>query len=301
LFIMGRTRAGGKAAIVLALAALTSSTKGQGLIAPSAGPINSSMAGASVAAPVDFGASYWNPAAISGLEQQEFLLGSALKFPSTHLQSRLPAGSVLGQFPPNNRFGTSRSDSGVGTGLATGVAFRMRDDSPVTLGLGLFGLSGGNVNFAGNTGTPILSPRHPNAFFGVGPIYANTALLAITPMASVRLWDGLSVGGGPVITSGTAQFAPAFFAPGPKDGTGLPTFPSATNSRPFWGGGFQLGLLYEVNPRWNVGFSYKSPVWQERWNYNASTPDLAARRIGIQAGLPAIYSWALPIRGYRRH
>jgi long-chain fatty acid transport protein len=50
----------------------------QGVVSPSAGPINSSMAGASLAAPVDFGASYWNPAIISALDDQEFLLGSAL-------------------------------------------------------------------------------------------------------------------------------------------------------------------------------------------------------------------------------
>ena len=50
---------------------------GQGIISPSAGPINSSMAGESVAAPVYFGGSDWNPAIISGLSSQEYLLGSA--------------------------------------------------------------------------------------------------------------------------------------------------------------------------------------------------------------------------------
>ena len=45
----------------------------QGIIVPSAGPINSAMAGASTAAPVDFGGSYWNPAILSGLDSQEVL------------------------------------------------------------------------------------------------------------------------------------------------------------------------------------------------------------------------------------
>jgi long-chain fatty acid transport protein len=49
---------------------LMPSTYGQGIIVPSAGPINSSMAGASTAAPVDFGGSYWNPAILSGLDSQ---------------------------------------------------------------------------------------------------------------------------------------------------------------------------------------------------------------------------------------
>jgi long-chain fatty acid transport protein len=90
---------GGVAAIwigVLGLLGFVRSTTGQGIVVPSAGPINSAMAGASTAAPVEFGASYWNPANLSGLENQEFLLGSALGLPSIHLQGSLPAGAVGG-------------------------------------------------------------------------------------------------------------------------------------------------------------------------------------------------------------
>jgi long-chain fatty acid transport protein len=279
---------------------LASSAKGQGLIAPSAGPINSAMAGASTAAPVDFGSTYWNPANLSGLERPEFLLGSALLIPSTHLTTTLPAGAINGVFPPRNRYGVSRSDSGVIPNLATGAAFKLDDASPWTFGLGVFGFVGGNVNFAGSFTTPLISPRRPPNSFGFGPIWANASLLAINPSASVRLTDRLSVGGGPVISSMSLGMVPAFFAPGPRDVFGLPTFPDATNSRTFWGGGFQLGLLYELNEDWNIGFSYKSPIWQERWGYNASNPDLAPRRIGIQANVPAIYSWGVAYKGFER-
>jgi long-chain fatty acid transport protein len=103
-----------------------------------------------------------------------------------------------------------------------------------------------------------------------------------------------------VITSGTVSLSPAFFAPGPRDEFGLRTFPAATNSRPFWGGGFQIGLLYVISDDWNIGFSYKSPVWQERWSYNAATPDLSPRRIGVQAQFPAIYSWGIAYKGFER-
>ena len=75
------------------------SASGQGIIVPSAGPINSAMAGASTAAPVDFGGSYWNPAILSGLDEPEVLIGSALAFPSIHLESWTAAGSVGGVFP----------------------------------------------------------------------------------------------------------------------------------------------------------------------------------------------------------
>ncbi|MGZ3303909.1 MAG: hypothetical protein ACXVBG_23795, partial [Isosphaeraceae bacterium] len=97
--------------LIAALAVLTAATTSfaQGIIAPTAGPINSSMAGASVAAPVDFGGSYWNPAILSGLPRNEFLLGSQLLIPSMHMTSSLPAGAIDGVFPPTNRYGVARS------------------------------------------------------------------------------------------------------------------------------------------------------------------------------------------------
>jgi long-chain fatty acid transport protein len=283
------------------MAIWSSSTMAQGIVASGAGPINRAMAGASTAAPVDFGSSYWNPANLSGLERNEFLLGSELIILSTHLTTNLPAGAINGILPLQGRFGTARSDSGVLPNLATGVSFRLADDSPWTFGLGVFGFVGGNVNYAGNPSLPLLSPNQPPRTLGFGPIFANASFLALNPMASVRLSDRLSIGGGPVITSGSMSLSPAFFAPGPKNAGGITsTFPAATNSRPFWGGGFQLGVLFEVNEDWNLGFSYKSPVWQERWGFNAAYPDLAPRRIGVQAQIPAIYSWGVAYKGIER-
>lgn len=276
------------------------SAQGQGVIAPGAGPINRSMAGASTAAAFDFGSSYWNPATISFLERDEALIGTELIIPSMHYSSSLKAGSFGGLFPPQNRYGTSRSDSGVPTNIATGASFKFSPDSPLTMGILISGLVGGNVNFAGSQTTPTLGPRQPPNFFGVGPVYANLGLLSIKPMASYLLTEKLSVAFAPVITTGTAQFNPAFFAPGPKDQFGIPTFPVATNSRSFWGGGFELGTMYEVNQDWNLGFSYKSPVWQEKWMFNSYNPDYSARRIGVQADMPAIYSLGAAYKGIDR-
>ena len=194
----------------------------------------------------------------------------------------------------------ARSDSGVASNLATGVSFRLSDDSPTTFGIGVFGLVGAGVNYAGSQTTPILTPRQPPNYFGVGPIAASTSFLAIMPSASRQFTDRLAIGGGPMIVTGPASFNPAFFAPGPRDALGLPTFPSATNSRPFWGAGFQLGMLYNLSDSWNLGFSYKSPIWQERYGFNSSYPDLAARRIGIQAQVPEIFSWGIAYKGFER-
>ncbi|WP_165229700.1 OmpP1/FadL family transporter [Aquisphaera insulae] len=279
---------------------LPATTRAQGIVAPGAGPINRSMAGASTAAAVDLGSSYWNPATLSFLERDEFLIGSELIIPSIHYSAALLAGSINGSLPPENRYGTSRSDSGVPTNLAVGASWKFRPDSPLTMGLLISGVVGGGVNFAGNYNTPTLAGRVPPNYFGLGPVYANTTLLSIKPMASYAVSDRLSFAVAPVVTTGTVQFNPAFFAPGPADQYGIATFPTATNSRPFWGGGFELGLLYDVNDDWNVGFSYKSPIWQERWSFNSYNPDLTPRRVGTQADIPAIYSWGVAYKGIER-
>lgn len=282
------------------IAAMGMKAQAQGIVAPGAGPINRSMAGASTAAPVDFGASYWNPATLSFLERDEVLLSSELIFPSMHYTGLMPANSILGKFPATTRYGTSRSDSGVPTNIAVGASFKLNPDSPLTMGIGIFGIVGGNVNFPGSNAVPPLGARQPPGNFGLGPIYANMALLSIKPMASYKVSDRLALAFAPVISTGTVQFSPAFFAPGPGDQYGIPTFPSATNSRPFWGGGFELGLLYELSESWNLGFSYKSPVWQERWSYNSYTPDLSPRQISTKSEVPSIYSWGVAYKGIDR-
>ncbi len=290
----------GLGVITTILAAFSTTAMAQGVISPGAGPINRSMAGASTAAAFDFGSSYWNPATISFLERDEMLIGTDLFFPSMHYSASLKAGSIGGVFPPNDRYGTSRSDSGVPTNLAVGASFKLDPDSPMTMGILITGLVGGNVNFAGSYTTPTLAPRQPPNYFGVGPVYANTALLSIKPMSSYLVNEKLSVAFAPVITTGTAQFNPAFFAPGPPDQFGIPTFPTATNSRPFWGAGFEVGAMYEVNDDWNLGFSYKSPVWQEKWEYNSYNPDYSPRNFSLQADLPPIYSLGAAYKGIDR-
>jgi hypothetical protein len=72
----------------------------QGIMAPGAGPIDRAMARASTAAPVDLDSSFWNPANLSGLEQQGFLLSTKLLIPSTQLERAVPAGAIKFGFGP---------------------------------------------------------------------------------------------------------------------------------------------------------------------------------------------------------
>ena len=280
----------------------TGVASGQGLILPGAGPINLSMGGASTAAAVDVGGSYWNPAVISGLPRSEMLLSSQFLFPSIHLQTSFPAGSILPGLPRLSQSGTSRSDSGVAAVPTAIIAFRLADDSPWTFSMGSQFLVGGGVNFPGSAGTPVLAPHNPPQSFGFGPVYANMAVGISTLTASRQVTDRLAVAAGPVIAVESVTTDPAVFA-APVNGFlngGYPTFPSAFRQRPFWGAGFQVGLLYELSDDWNLGFSYKSPVWQERWGYNGATATGAPNRIGVQAGLPEVFSWGVAYKGFER-
>src|SRR4051794_37195272 len=70
---------------------------GQGILMPSVGPVNQSMGGATVAAPIDsIGSIAWNPAAISGLPTSEVAVGLGLVLPKSSLSSAIPAFGVAG-------------------------------------------------------------------------------------------------------------------------------------------------------------------------------------------------------------
>jgi long-chain fatty acid transport protein len=296
-----------RATLFLSLAAailsvVAPSASAQGLILPGAGPINLSMAGASTAAAVDVGGSYWNPAIISGLDRSEVLISSQFVLPSIHLESALAAGAINGLYPLFSRQGTSRSDSGVGAVPTAIAAFRLSDDSPWTLAIGSQYLAGGGVNFPASSGTPVLSPHTPPKYFGLGPIYSSAAIGLSSLIASRQVTDRLAIAGGPLVAVETISLNPAAFgAPVNKFITGgYPTLPAAYQQRPFWGGGFQVGAYFVMNENWNLGFSYKSPIWQERWGYNSATATGGPNRVGVQASLPEMFSWGIAYKGFER-
>ena len=61
--------------------------------------------------------------------------------------------------------------------------------------------------------------------------------------------------------------------------------------------GSRSACYYNLDKNWNFGFSYKSPIYQERWSFNSSNPSGSARYIGIQAGLPEIISLGVAYKG----
>ena len=277
------------AAVALALLALPAAVQAQGLYLPGGGAAHLSMGGASTATPVDaIGALYWNPAAIGRLGRSEVAAGGAFLFPDIRLDTTAPG-------PFGLRSGDTRSDNGVGVASDLGVVWQPEGDR-LTYGLGLTNVAGGGVNFPGSFANPTLAGVGPLGNVQ-GPIFANVGLLQMTPTAAYKATDRLTVGFGPTVSVAFTSFNSAYFAsPDDANGDGVGTFPAATNSRPFWGGGARAGLVYSVTDRLDVGFGYTTPQWFETWKYYARDELGRPRTLYLTATLPAIYSWGV---GYR--
>lgn len=265
--------------------------QGQGIIAGGSGPIHRSMAGASTAAPLDAGSAlYWNPATMSGLDRSDVMLSGEMVYADTKLASIAPGvGS-----------GITRSDSGLG--ILSGIAFvRKIEGSKLRYGLSMPMIAGGNVNFPGDPTNPALAPTGPLGNVVIGPIASNALIFQLAPSMSYEVTEKLSIGLAPTVDVALVSFDPAFFAtPDDANGDGLFTFPTATHSHPFWGGGFKTGLYYHVTPTVDAGFSYSSPQWFQTWKFFARDEVGNHRTLYLNATLPAIYSWGLAYKGIER-
>jgi long-chain fatty acid transport protein len=240
------------------------------------------MAGASTAAPLDAaGAGYWNPAAISGLPQNEVYFGADLIYANTHVTAE--------PFPPP---GANFSDTGLAAAPAIALVYH-QEDSPITLGLGTYTLVGGAVNFP--------TPQSSLPLTTLSNQFSSAFDLVLTPTASVQVTDRLAIGGGLTIDVMTMSLDPAFFAgePPTKPGEGF-FFPAATHGRPFWGGGFRIGAYYELNPCWSFGFSYLSPQWFETFQWHSLDRTGTPRTIALGLRLPSVLSWGAAYRGFER-
>lgn len=277
--------------VVLAVA---SEARGQGVIIPSVGPINQSMGGATVAAPIDsIGSLAWNPAAISALPQNEVAFGLGLVLPTTSLSSAIPAFGLAG---------TTDSEPGVAPVPTIGLVHHCAD-SNWTFGLGIFGIGGFSANYPASTTNPILLPQPSaaNPLGGLGQVFAQAQIFQIAPTASYALSERFSIGFAPTITLAGLIIDPLVFAP-PNDanGDGVPSYGPGVGTRMAWGGGFQLGAFWATDSYWNFGLSYKSPQWMEPFRFNSRDELGGPLFATVNADLPSIVSLGTAYNGFER-
>jgi long-chain fatty acid transport protein len=263
---------------------------GQGITISGVGPVNSSMGGAAVAAPVSAcGALYWNPATITDLGSTELEVGLHLLYASAKLSSTYQPNSLGPGVPNGVLSGSTRSDGGVSPLPETALVFTT-EDPKISFGLGVFTAGGFSVNYPGSTTNPILTAQAPHGF-GLGPLYTELIVIQIVPTVAVKLTDQLSVGFAPTVNMGKIGADPLFLAsPDDANHDGFATYESGTNGRYEWGLGFQAGVFYTINSEWSVGASAKSPQWFEPFRLQSLDEAGQPRTLKVHFDYPMILS-----------
>lgn len=258
-------------ALVMGLATASQSALAQGVILQAGGPVNRSMGGASVAAPIDaIGAIYWNPASISGMERSETAFSLDFLIPNQTVSSSIGGFS-----------GSTEADPGSFPIPNVGWVHHTKNEA-ITVGVGINAIAGFGTNLPADPTNPILSPA-PN---GLGQVNSSAMFLQIAPVVSVAVQDNLSFAVGPTITTGHVALEPFVFDSANANGT----YSTGQGTRYHWGGGFQLGTYYIFDPQWRFGASFKSPTWMETFEFNGVDENGLPRKLRADIDLPMIIS-----------
>ncbi len=227
----------------------------QGVMLSGFGPVNSSMGGASTAAPIEaMSAMAWNPATISGLPNSELSVGLGLLLSDPVLDSSIP-GLAAGS-----------TGSEPGTVPVPNFAWVHRLNEITTFGLSAMTVGGFKSNYPASLTNPVLAPpsNNPNIPGGLGSLYSDGQFMQIVPAFSFAITERLSVGIAPMLTTGQIVADPLLLqAPDDADGSGVPRYPAGRGTRYAWGGGVELGVYYITENCWHWGASIKSPQWME--------------------------------------
>ncbi len=257
--------------ILTALAPL-SQLQAQGIAVTGVGPVNRSMGGAGTAAPLDaIGALHWNPGSISALQCNEIGFGTELLSASITLSSNFGPGAS----------GSTNSDAGWAAIPTIGWVHHL-DGTPMTIGMGIYGVAGFKNNMPRDLTNPVLDGT---TIPGVGPAFGSAEILQIAPTLSYQLTDRLSVGLAPTITTQTVVLDPL----GPPITAAIT---DAQGNRMAWGGGFQVGAYYRSEYGINAGATFKSKQWIETLDFQT-----AGGRVTFNLDYPTIVSLGLSYTG----
>jgi long-chain fatty acid transport protein len=266
-----------------------------GLDLTGAGPVNRSMGGASVAAPLDgVGAIFWNPATTTALPNLEMDLGVELLYGQSRLSSSLPANAFGPGIPPIGLAGSDRGDNGIFPLPAMALVYRP-EESPWTYGVGVFAVAGFGVNYPASNSNPILTPQPPNGV-GLGSLFSELQVIQIAPTVALQVSDRLSVGVGPALDLAVLRADPLFVVAPNANGN----FATGAHSRYSWGGGVQAGIYYLLDENWRLGASLKSPQWFEDFHFQSTNAKGGPRNVTFNTDLPMIASVGVAYAGFER-
>jgi long-chain fatty acid transport protein len=174
------------------------------------------------------------------------------------------------------------------------------EESPWTLGLGVFVVGGFGINYPGSLTNPILQAP-PLAGVGVGPLFTELTVTQVVPTVSLQLTDNLSVGVAPTLTLASLSLDPNIVAtPDHPGGTPFVSYPRSAHSPISAGGGVQVGVYYAIPESWQLGASLKTPQWLEKFRFNSMNAAGLPLRVPFSLDFPMIASAGVAYAGFPR-
>lgn len=229
------------------------------------GAVQASMGGVGAGLPTDvLGALFLNPAMLSELEE-----GHHMVFGVELVQSDSTVTSTVST-PFGPFTGSTEGESDLAPIPAVGWSYRP-EGGRVTFGFGVLGLAGFATDYPADPTNPILAPQPQ----GLGRVQADYTLLQIPFAISWQVRDNLAFGF--QINGGWATLEATPFGGLSPDCSGPTTcFFRSVDKDGAFGYGFQLGVYFEPNPKFGLGFSYISEQTYEdfSWNTTVANPNL---------------------------
>lgn len=245
------------------------------------GAVNSSMGGAGVALPNDaLGALNLNPALLTELDGHKMEFSAELADDDITVKSSVatPFGTFAGE-----------TEHTADPALIPAFGFTAhKPGSRVAFGVGFLGLAGFGADYPQDSTNPLFAPQP----FGFGHIYSTYMMMKVPTVVAFQVNDNLSLGAALLVGRASLTARPAGFASPDCSAGGVCFVPSA-DSDSAWGFGAQVGLLYKVSDRFNIGASYQSEMDFEdfEWNSAVANPNLPTfgtrRNLKLQVNNPA--------------
>jgi long-chain fatty acid transport protein len=264
---------------------------GNGHFLHGVGAVNSSLGGAGTGqAFTAIGSLHANPALLTKLDNYR------VEISAEAFMDDLSATTVFpGAFPEH----TVDSDGELGILPAIGWSYH-RPGSKGAFGFGLLAVAGFRTNFPVDPLSALTAPQ-PISF---GRLATDLAVTKIPVAFAWQATPKLSLGASLNVYQGSLVIQPLPVVV--PDCNPSPTAPNATCFRPGTSGQVasyafapQIGLLYDINPAWSLGFSYtfETNFPEYEWNSNHVNPRLPnfgqARRVSIDIDGPPIASFGL--------
>jgi len=247
------------------------------------GAVNSAMGGAGVALPNDaLGALNLNPALLTQLD------GSKFEFSAEYNDAKNAVESSV-TIPGVGTFSGRTEDKGDRSVIPAFGFTVHKPKSPVAFGVGFLGLAGFGVDYPQDSTNPLLAPQ-PQGF---GRVYSNYQMLKIPVTVAYQVTPDLSIGASFNAAHATLTADPAGFSTPDCTKTGTCVFPRVNNDSSF-GWGLAAGVLYKINPQFNVGLSYSTKINFQEFVWNTTVANTAlptygtARKVKFNLDAPPV-------------